>query len=248
MRSPLRLDAAAVQRAEHLERGHQIPGVVADAGRAQDVALALDAQVGVLGEDGVRVRGEDDRRPAAGALAHAAHVRDVVGLDVAEPELLHLGPDVGRARLLLSRRRRHFRQLDPLVHDARGLGRRPTAAPSARPAARAATVETSRSAPQPGVAASRQTMTADFSIRTAYSDRSHTRATAEIAKIAETLESDDQISAVSAGSAVASYRVSVQTKVSAATAPAACSQSSAFSCRNSSPSVMNAAAASRKRQ
>ncbi len=54
--------------------------------------------------------------------------------------------------------------------------------------------------------------------------------------------------AVSAVSAVPSYRVSVQTSVSAAAAPAASSQSSAFSCRNRSPSVTNAAAARRKRQ
>ena len=59
----LGLDAAAVEGAEHFQRGHQVGGVVAHAGRAQYVAFALHLQVGAFGEYGVHVGGEDTVGP-----------------------------------------------------------------------------------------------------------------------------------------------------------------------------------------
>ncbi len=96
------LNAATLQRPEHLQDGDQIRRVVPDTGRTQDVALTLHGQVGALGKHRVHVRGKDHRRTAARALADAADVVHVVGADVAQTEPLHLGADVLRARLLFA--------------------------------------------------------------------------------------------------------------------------------------------------
>ena len=71
---PLRLHAAAIERAEHLQRRHQVRRVVADTRRSQNVAFPLHFHVGAFREDRVHVRGEHDRRTAAAPLAHAADV------------------------------------------------------------------------------------------------------------------------------------------------------------------------------
>jgi hypothetical protein len=52
------LDVAAIDGAEHLERRHEVAGVVADTGGSEGVTFALDFDEGVGGKDGVGVGGE----------------------------------------------------------------------------------------------------------------------------------------------------------------------------------------------
>ena len=79
------LDAAAVEGAEHLQGRHQVRRVVANARRPQDVAFAFHLQVGALRENRVHVGGEHNRWTAAASFADAAHIKDVVGADLAQP-------------------------------------------------------------------------------------------------------------------------------------------------------------------
>ncbi len=110
----------ALERAEGFESRHEVGGIVANAGRAQDVANAFYFHVGTFGEDRIRVGGDDDCRPAAGTFANAAYIEDVIGADVGETELFHFGADVLGTGLLLAGGGRDFDDLNPFIDDGGG--------------------------------------------------------------------------------------------------------------------------------
>lgn len=88
-------------------------------GAVQDVAFALHLNRRYEWEHGIGVCGEDDRGPAACALADAGHVQHVVSTDVCQSTLLHFRPHVLGVGLLLLGRRRKFRDANPFVDDCR---------------------------------------------------------------------------------------------------------------------------------
>ena len=115
----LSLDAAAIERAKHFENGHQVRCIVAHARRAQSVTFALYFQVRAFREYRVGMSREHHGRTAAGPFTDAAHIKYVVGPDLAQPELLHLGSNILRASLFLAGRRRNLHYAGPFVDDFR---------------------------------------------------------------------------------------------------------------------------------
>ena len=100
-----RLDLRLVHRAHDREQHGETAAVVADAGTAQDVAFALDLDVGAFGKHGVEVRGEHEARPRLRAGPIAEHVAFLVDAHVLQAELAeHLRVDLGALRFLERRR------------------------------------------------------------------------------------------------------------------------------------------------
>jgi hypothetical protein len=74
--------AAAIEGTEHFKGGHEVGGIVADAGRRKDIAFAADADGSAFRKNGVGVGGEDDGWAAACAFANPGNIEHVVHADV----------------------------------------------------------------------------------------------------------------------------------------------------------------------
>ena len=74
--------AAAIEGTEHFKGGHEVGGIVADAGRRKDIAFAADADGSAFRKNGVGVGGEDDGGSAARAFADAGDIEHIINANV----------------------------------------------------------------------------------------------------------------------------------------------------------------------
>ena len=117
-----RLKFRRLHRAHDGQHQGQPAGVVANPRRREPRAVALDLDVGALGEHRVQMRDNRHHGARAAALAHAHRVAFGVHLDVREALLAqHLEVRL-RARLLLERWRGNLVESDELLDEAVVVG------------------------------------------------------------------------------------------------------------------------------
>ena len=116
------LDPRFVQRADDGQHHRQAAAIVADARTGQHRAVALDGNVGALGENSVEMGRERKRTAAAGAGTFADDIALTVDADVLEPELGKPLFVIRGTRLFLKGRGRYLAGLD-LFGDGLGLDR-----------------------------------------------------------------------------------------------------------------------------